>query len=422
MTMKETITQELLDAVDDPGGPEAVFQRHSHSKGPFYAALSAATAQLRDQVVRLQEETAEAETEHRELLTQVESQKECSKGLHATVKDLDRRVDEAEGKLGRNRVLLERADRLTQMGFDETELNCLFNLLGQVAASQGLPLEDGVAQFFETMGQYEKVVSLELEMKRVEAKADRGKAEADRWDTEAKRREAHSKARTSAIDVTERLLAKGVKERDLPLWQKILDKAGVFPERLASSLEELGSFEKLIRTREKRANELQDLIEKAQTRLEALLSNQSEVEEAIDATRDGALRQMETVSRKARQHLDSLLATTRQYGDLQRAYGDLQRQGEQLGSEITLARAFRSMDTQQWMKVPGQTVSNFLAGLVYWADCHDTAAIKPPAGICKEVSWLNLYKLKLSEILIWAYSAVIAQQDAKQESKELATR
>ncbi|MCZ6580020.1 MAG: hypothetical protein O6840_00120 [Nitrospirae bacterium] len=51
MTLKATITQELLDAADDPLGLEEVFRRHSHSKGPFYGALAEATTQLQRQFV-----------------------------------------------------------------------------------------------------------------------------------------------------------------------------------------------------------------------------------------------------------------------------------------------------------------------------------------------------------------------------------
>ena len=52
MTLKQTITQELLDSVDDQVGLEDVFRRYSHSKGPFYLGLAEATSQLE---LRLQE-------------------------------------------------------------------------------------------------------------------------------------------------------------------------------------------------------------------------------------------------------------------------------------------------------------------------------------------------------------------------------
>ena len=46
MTRTETITRELLEAAHDPAALEDVFRRHSHSKGPLYAALAEATTQL----------------------------------------------------------------------------------------------------------------------------------------------------------------------------------------------------------------------------------------------------------------------------------------------------------------------------------------------------------------------------------------
>ena len=47
MTVKETIKEDLLNAVGNPAGLREVFMRHDHSKGPLYSALGEATAELR---------------------------------------------------------------------------------------------------------------------------------------------------------------------------------------------------------------------------------------------------------------------------------------------------------------------------------------------------------------------------------------
>ena len=46
MSIKETITKELLDRIDDPAGLEEVLKRHSRSKGPLYLAIAEATTAL----------------------------------------------------------------------------------------------------------------------------------------------------------------------------------------------------------------------------------------------------------------------------------------------------------------------------------------------------------------------------------------
>ena len=60
MTLKRTITEQLLNCVDDPGGLEEVFRRHSRSKGPLYSALAEATGQLQRRLEALRFEASEA--------------------------------------------------------------------------------------------------------------------------------------------------------------------------------------------------------------------------------------------------------------------------------------------------------------------------------------------------------------------------
>ena len=53
MSLQELITQDLLDAAGDPVALHRVFDRHKASKGPMYAALGEATANLQDRVQHL---------------------------------------------------------------------------------------------------------------------------------------------------------------------------------------------------------------------------------------------------------------------------------------------------------------------------------------------------------------------------------
>ncbi len=56
MTLRETITEELLNAVEHPEQLENISRNYSRSKGPYYAALLDATNQLQDQLDELLEE------------------------------------------------------------------------------------------------------------------------------------------------------------------------------------------------------------------------------------------------------------------------------------------------------------------------------------------------------------------------------
>ena len=57
---------------------------------------------------------------------------------------------------------ITRAETLERQGFGETELGRLAELLADIAASQGLPPEEGVAQFFETVARYHMIHALGL--------------------------------------------------------------------------------------------------------------------------------------------------------------------------------------------------------------------------------------------------------------------
>ena len=184
MTVKETITKEFLDCLHEPSGLESVFQRHSRSKGPLYSALAEATTQLRQRLEKTWEETHEAETQRDQLIDQVEALEERHRELDDIVQVLDQQVHRAEAHLCEVQGLAERTTELAKRGFGEEELARLFDLLGQVAASQSEPPEEGVAQFFETVERYKKVVSLGLETKRAESRAEKAKAEAERWGAE----------------------------------------------------------------------------------------------------------------------------------------------------------------------------------------------------------------------------------------------
>jgi len=75
-TLTNEITRELLDAVGNPAGLEAVFQQHSHSKGPFYHALAQATASLTEHFSTLAQKCKEAEKEYQQRQQQAKGTKQ----------------------------------------------------------------------------------------------------------------------------------------------------------------------------------------------------------------------------------------------------------------------------------------------------------------------------------------------------------
>jgi len=114
MTLRETITEELLNAVEHPEQLENISRTYSRSKGPYYAALLDATNQLQDQLGELLEEISDAIEQKRVLGQQVTTQHEKRDGLAQEVQVVEERLTEGNARLA------ESTDKET-----ESKVTCL---------------------------------------------------------------------------------------------------------------------------------------------------------------------------------------------------------------------------------------------------------------------------------------------------------
>ena len=171
MTLKQTITNELLESVDNSIELEEIFRRYSRSKGPFYLGLADATSELWGRLKAARQQTAAAEEFHSSLKRDIETLAEQRDLLEEQVQSLAQQVQDGESKTAEVRGLLDHAEELTQWGFGEPELCRLKKLLAQVAADQGAPPEEGVAQFFDTVTSFGEVISFDLEARRAQTRA-----------------------------------------------------------------------------------------------------------------------------------------------------------------------------------------------------------------------------------------------------------
>ncbi len=356
-TRKETITKELLDFIDNRSELEAVFERHSRSKGPFYLALAEATSQLQQRLRQIREDLTNLDIKRDWLEDRIDALEIARTEMEGKEGNLGNQIAEAEESLTQAVGILNKARELESQGFGEKELASLSELLGQAAASHGFAAEDGVTRFFETVEDYNQVISLELETTSAETRTATARAEAKRWEAEAKSREAHSKARVATINTVEGLLEKGVKEKDFRQWGRILDKAGVSAEDLAKELERYGSLEKLCEECSRRSEELHAQADQVDAGLTALKKEQSGVKASIGAITDGALKDMEQIGDQARQHLAGLLVSLKEYSELQQA-------ADTLKDDLALARAFKNLDAKEWGKVPRFGIQRMMLGVI----------------------------------------------------------
>jgi len=416
MTLKQTITKELLDSVDDPVRLEGVFRHHSHSKGPFYLGLAEATSALSLRMDTAREQAAAAVALRGSLDREVETLAEQRRLLEEQVQTLSQQVQDGETKTVELSGLLDRAMELTHWGFGEAELSRLRELLANIAATQGAPPEEGVAQFFQTVQRFEQVVSLDLEAKRAETRVATASAKAERWEAEAQRREARSKARTSAIDLTEKLLAKGVKAQDLPHWEKLLAKAGVTAEELSGALENYGSLEALTSQKDKQAKELRQQTAKLEIQVKALTEQRDNAQTAVQAVRERALKEVKLAGQQ-------LAREMKEAGELAKEliegtaisginYANLRSEDAALMEYIQVARILRSTEPEQWQSLPRDMIQRLLLGAALWAHAEGRNPKLPPPGAVQARTMISSYtRISLADALIWAMSGVFTQEE-----------
>ena len=402
--LTETITQELLDALDDHDELDRVLRRYQGSKGPLYKALAMVldfaqselrTTQLELEDVRHASESAKADDER---LLQERASRE------ADLQDLESHRATVEEQVQALEPTLNWARDLNRQGFGETELRRVGDLLADIAANQGLLPEDGVAQFFETVARYEQVMSLELEAKAAERRAAQAQAEVERWDAEARRRETLTEARGATIDVVERLLSQGIKEQDIAAWERVLANVGISAEGLASSLEKHGNLEALAKARKQEAGSQRREAKLLNAKVSALRQEQDQITAGIAAVRDQGVGEIAKAGKAAMQQMTALREEAARYGELQREVAALER-------ELEVARALNFNDSARWGRLSPAVAKALLGGLYVWGEARlgETRFAPPPAvqGRSGVAQW---HRLSFDDLMIWAFVAAGAQE------------
>lgn len=403
-TLTQTIKQELLDSVNDTAGLQAVLQKHRHSKGPLYIGLAQATTSLIEKLQTLSQRCGELEKEYQERERQINTQENKLADLNKALEEKNKAMASLDAKAEQNRGLLDQAEALRGLGFGPDELATLHHMLAGTAASVGATPGEAMTIFFQQIDRYQDVVFLDLETKRAETKATQAKAEAERWQAEAKAEEAKTKAHIATINLTDKWLSHGVKEKDFLEWDRILQKTGASPHDLTRALDSYGSLETLCRKRTERAEELQGQLTDSEARLKALHQQEAQVRAGIEATRDGALKEMEKISYQACQHLNVLLQRATQYADLD-------RQAAQLAEEIPLARAFLRNKPELWAKVSRESIEYLMACVIRWArDGDHNRQVPIPEAIRQRTSLTKPIKISLVDLLIWAFTGIMTEE------------
>ena len=413
MTKTEQIIEELLACSDD-SEVKLVMAEYAGSKGPLYNALSQASARLRHRLDAARKQNSDAEDQRDLLARQVKALQTEQPRLEAQVNLLEERVFEEEVRLGEVHELLERGKRLEDAGFIEEHLEHLRGMLAQIAESQELPVEDVLTQFFDAVNRYGPLVSLELEIKKAEQRAEAARAEVERWESQARLTEERCEDREAAIDSVQRMLAEGIAEDDMILWAPVLQDAGTTVGELAEHLKRYGSLEALTRTRRTEAEELQAHIPLLKAEVQALSEQRSNAEAGIHAVQEEALdeigeagRQAANVITKAGEQAQEIVQSLNIAGA---RYADLREEVAVLTGYVELGRAFSTEDPEVWRELPKEVIRHAIKGIIAWSRVEDRNVQLPPPGLLKfkAGAWTRLTP---AELLTWALLGTFSEEE-----------
>ena len=401
MTLTEQITERLLDAVDEPGGLDAVYREFSKSRGPYYGALAAATAELQEQFESASDVYKDLAAEHRELTQDVTVLHDQQIELQKSVQTLAGEVQTAEQRLEESHESLDWLDQLTNAGFGPDELSRIHEILAQIAAENGGLPEEGAAGFFKFVERFESIISFELETIRSESTATQARYESERAVAEAAAKEVQSKARISVIDLVEDLLEQGVNADDFGNWFTIIGHGGVTVDQLAGSLEEYTNIVVLSAARQARAEDLKSEISGLEAQVKALGKEREAAHRAITAVENRALKEVKAAENQARKHIDAML-------DDAVAFGDLKKEAADLGELINSARDLRSGDLEKWRYLPREVIQHTLTGSIRWAESDGRdVMVQAPGVVTQANSLLGYMHLSLRQVLFWALAGVL---------------
>ncbi len=411
-TQTDNATRELLDAAGNPGGLEAVFGQYKNSKGPFYHALAQATSELRQQVEELSKKKASLQAECGRLQDQSNSKAAQCTEIDKRVKVSTQQLSQAQTSLSQIQGLLDEAHGLKKLGFTEQHLAQLRELLTQLATSSGAKPKETIDQFFRHVSSYQELVSLQEEAGRVRSLASKAKAETDRWQAEAKAAEARCKARKTTIDLTERLVALGVKEQDIPSWVAILNSAGISPEGLADTLTKYASLHELCNSRKQLVAKLDSQVMGLNAQVKALSQERQKVSEVIQAIREEALAEVHQAGQEVLMGLRNLEARFQEYGALREQVGDLK-------AETTLARALRSGDPEVWRGIGPQGAYTLLNAVLMWARSREFNPQLPATEVIQRWSSSIYQKVRFGDLVAWAMSGLPEAERSNKSQRQM---
>ncbi|MFC1924551.1 hypothetical protein ACFLXA_04235 [Chloroflexota bacterium] len=167
------------------------------------------------------------------------------------------------------------------------------------------------------------------------------------------------------------------------------------------------SLEVLCRERSQQAEKLRKQNKTEESRLQSFKREENQLKASIASIQDNALQNMEEVGQKACQHLATLLARAKEYGELE-------RQAAQLQQQLALARAFMSREREHWAEVSRPMVQQLVYGLIWWALSGDhNRRVVAPSFVVERVPGIRWIEISLVDLMFWTMAGVMTEEEQK---------
>ena len=96
-------------------------------------------------------------------------------------------------------------------------------------------------------------------------------------------------------------------------------------------------------------------------------------------------------------------------------YGELQQAADSLKEDLVLARAFKSLDPEEWAKVPRIGIQRILLGVVLWSKADGrNKMMAPPEAVRQRTRTLTTWQqVSLVDLMVWALAGVSTEEDMR---------
>jgi chromosome segregation ATPase len=273
-------------------------------------------------------------------LSKVESLTEKKRELEKEVKELEekanslsRKAEEAQSSIREKEPTIEVIKTLESLGFDTAKLETLNHTVKEIMSHRGYKPDKAVEKFFQDLRDYDGKLGFEQDLKKLETEIENTKTELNRQQTGLKALKAEYADFSSTINSIQELSRKRVSPEQIISWRKIVAESGCQPEELQKWLEDYAGIQKLITSKKKALEELEETTTKRKAELEELSRKKSSIEASIKTVEDACIQELKDLKGKIASELKGLgdealsdveKVTTEAEGKLSKTYSGIE--------------------------------------------------------------------------------------------------